>query len=220
MTVCPEKFYGILLRKGVLDTEPRKLKLHRERNSDAPSCPLYLNFRMQPEGPLSGEDVETLGTMLWEKIREDGVYFSGVAGIPRAGNPYAEVVSRLSGKPLFLLAKNECGHVICPAGFRPPRDPILLVNDVITQADSAFEALAALLGAGGTCRDIAALVDREQGGADLLERFGVRPHVLKKLGSQILPDLLKGKNVSDQFSAAVRDYLSRSRAALLNPVRK
>ncbi|MFC1873647.1 hypothetical protein ACFLW3_02425, partial [Chloroflexota bacterium] len=57
----------------------------------------------------------------------------------------------------------------------------LLIDDLITHAESKIEAIATLEAKGLVVRDVVVLVDREQGGASQLEGVGYKLHDAFKL---------------------------------------
>jgi orotate phosphoribosyltransferase len=59
-------------------------------------------------------------------------------------------------------------------GFFEPGERVCLVEDVVTSAGAAIEAVAALREAGLEVGTAVCVVDREEGGADALGRLGVR----------------------------------------------
>src|SRR3989338_3367371 len=122
-----------------------KLKLH-EKNSTAPLSPIYITLRRPPDGPLTDEDVEAIGKELYNLVRRKKILFDIIAGIPRAGEPFAEVIARLSGRPLIKLGKKIVGDkrridsVI--GGEYRKNQLVLLFDDLITKADTKKEAIA------------------------------------------------------------------------------
>jgi orotate phosphoribosyltransferase len=104
------------------------------------------------------------------------VLFDFVAGIPRAGEPIAEVVSRLSGRPLLKLGKKIEGDSrkidsIISGEYRSGR-LVLLVDDLITKADTKKEAIGVCEKAELVVAGVVVLVDRQQGGAEQLKEAG------------------------------------------------
>ena len=99
-----------------------------------------------------------------------------VAGIPRAGEPLAEVVSRLSRRPLIKLGKKIEGDTrkidsIVSGEYRPGQ-LVLLVDDLITQADTKKEAIGVCENGKLVVAGVVVLVDREQGGSEDLGKAG------------------------------------------------
>jgi orotate phosphoribosyltransferase len=54
-----------------------------------------------------------------------------------------------------------------------PGDRVVVVEDVITTGSSALKAVSAVEDAGGSVAGVLALVDREEGGREMIEAIGV-----------------------------------------------
>ena len=67
-----------------------------------------------------------------------------------------------------------------------PSDAVVIIEDVITTGSSALKAVDAVRAAGGTVAGVLALVDREEGGREALERAGLQVVTLSRV-SDILP---------------------------------
>jgi uridine monophosphate synthetase len=175
MTKTQKELADRIFDLGAIKFGAFKLKLH-ERYPDAPLSPIYITLRKPPDGPLTDEAIEAIGQELFAVTKQAVVEFDLVAGIPRAGEPIAEVVSRFSGRPLIKLGKKIKGGTrkiesVVGGEYRPGQ-LVLLVDDLITQADTKKEAI-------GVCEDaqlvvavVVVLLDREQGGTEELEKAG------------------------------------------------
>lgn len=162
------------------------LKLH-ERNPSAPRSPVFFNLRTPDNpkpGPLLPHDVAAIGELLYHVTSDMHVGFDAVAGVPNAGDPFAAAIARRANARLerqiyrLTLAKGEVGEQRRIGGIvegsAEPGSRILLVDDLVTKADSKVEALQQLRCAGYEVSDAIVLIDREQGGREELEAMGVR----------------------------------------------
>lgn len=161
--------------RGAVKFGAFKLKLH-EKNPDAPLSPIYITLRRPPDGPLTEEDVEAIGQELYNLVVQKKILFDLVTGIPRAGEPFAEVVSQFSGRPVLKLGKKVEGDKrkidsVVSGEYRPGQ-LVLLIDDLITQADTKREAISVCENAGLTVAAVVVLVDREQGGSEDLGKAG------------------------------------------------
>jgi orotate phosphoribosyltransferase len=88
----------------------------------------------------------------------------------------AAAASLSSGLPFLIVRKQakDYGTANRLEGVFEPGERICLVEDVVTSAGAAIEALDALRDAGLECRIAVCVVDREEGGVDALARRGVR----------------------------------------------
>jgi orotate phosphoribosyltransferase len=148
-----------------------RLKLH-EGNPDTPVSPFKFNLRLiENGGPLMQDAVRAIALQMSKLIKEKELKFDVVAGVPQAGEPFAKEVSRLSKKPLVKLEKIVSANrreVVFRGGEGGGRS-VLLIDDVITFADSKKEAIEALNKAGFIVPHLVVFVDRQQGGAELLK---------------------------------------------------
>ena len=154
------------------------LKLH-EREPEAPLSPIYINLRGLP-GDLLTQVAETIAETLGDARPNFCV------GIPEAGTPIAEEFTKSTGIPeLRILDKGTSltGRQIVPAPFsqRGEGRSILLVDDLVTQADTKLEAAKAVEELGFRVFGVAVLIDREQGGATQLANKGYRLFAALKL---------------------------------------
>lgn len=163
-----------------------KLKLH-ETHPEAPLSPLYFNLRMPPKGPLTPGLVQQLGgALLYGITFTHGLRFDAVAGVPEAGDPFAAALAYAARVPLLLLGKEESaqGRRIVPGCLEDAMkehgivagDRVLLIDDLITQAHSKIEAAELLRSYGLTVDDVLVILDREQGGREVLATVGIALH--------------------------------------------
>ena len=182
-----KSFVNALLRVGAIKLEGEyRLKLH-EKHPQAPLSPFYVNLRTpgNPKpGPLTPELVREIGTLFYGLVYlvDPPCAFDFVAGIPNAGDPLAIALATAPSStplPFLRLKKEEINgerRIIALLGDQeaPRGSKVLLVDDVLTRADSKREAIDALHIAGLEVADVLVLVDREQGGVEELRSLGVR----------------------------------------------
>lgn len=160
-----------------------RLKLH-ETQPDAPLSPIYLNLRTSDNpkpGPLTPEIVGTIGRLLYKMSKYDGFRYDCVAGVPNAGDLFAEAfvkAARADGQTVQLLKLQKVGGsdkrevVGIKEGEYRTGQYVLLIDDLVTRAHSKLEAIRALQLAGLCVEGVVVLVDRQQGGAKELEQAG------------------------------------------------
>ncbi len=217
-------FADRLFTAGAIQFGEFRLKLH-ETHPNAPPSPIFLNLRMPDNpkpGPLTADLVGVAGRLLYEMAVERDLPYTRVCGVPRAGDPFANVIGTLARKPVLRLVKKETDGVRQVArvdftnfgtygGGEPemrPDEVILLVDDLITGADSKLEAIA-VIGNQTVFRvtDVVVLVDRQQGGVEALARRGVRVHALMTLDGLLAYYLSTGRidqNTHDRVKSELR----------------
>jgi orotate phosphoribosyltransferase len=100
---------------------------------------------------------------------------------PELGAVTLAAAASLAGRLPFLIVRGEAksyGTKNRLEGAFSPGERVLLVEDVVTTAGAAADAVRALRQAGLECRTAICVIDREEGGVDSLARLGVRLHPL------------------------------------------
>lgn len=159
-----------------------RLKLH-EKNPDAPLSPIYIDLRVLRSFPTA----MALAVDVYRALIK-GLKYDCYADVPTAATPVVAILSYKTKVPMISPRKDEKSH-----GVKRPIDGVfkegqvaLLIDDLITLADSKFEAIAVLEENGLKVCDVAVLVDRGQGGCQELEQRNYHCHVAFSL-----KDLLK-----------------------------
>lgn len=150
------------------------LKLHERKPGD-PLSPYYINLRNLPDDLL---------TLVAKSIAEVTARLRAdvCTGIPSAGDPIAKRFSEITGIPwihIFDKADSSSGRKIVPAtqgepisAFGEKHQRLLILDDLITEADTKFEAGAVAEELGYHVSGFGVLVDRQQGGKEQLEGSG------------------------------------------------
>ena len=191
-----------------------KLKLH-EKNPDAPLSPIFLNFRTSDNpkpGPLTPKLIDIAARCMRSIEFEGRLQFDAVVGIPRAGEPFAKLLGKFSGKPCLTLNKCENGGKRKIASLRADVPPsvrkVLVVDDLITKADSKREAIEVLRSEGMVVTDIVVLVDREQGGRKGLLEAGCTLHSVFGI-TEMLDMLVGAGKMKSKLRKKIHTYLVR-----------
>ncbi|MDQ7815161.1 MAG: phosphoribosyltransferase family protein [Patescibacteria group bacterium] len=204
-----------LIEVGAIKFGEFRLKLH-EKNPDAPLSPIYLNLRTPDNpksGPLTPQIVDTAAQCMSRIARDLEHHFDLVAGVPRAGDPFAARLAVYSEVSLLKLDKHEdvdkrnISRII--EGAWMPGGSVLLVDDLITQADSKLEAIRVLEKNGLRVRDAVVLVDREQGGVTGLARFGCTLHTIFTL-TELLDFYVAESRIPPEKRDKVLEYVKNN----------
>lgn len=176
-----EKLADLLFEIGAVKFGAFRIKLHQTQ-PDAPLSPLYLNLRLLRSYPA----VLAYVTALLDKLSKPLV-FDLMADIPTAATPLVTLLSYFNGRPMISPRKEtkSYGLEVSIDGAYQPGQRVLLIDDLVSQGGSKFEALATLEQAGLVVQDLMMVVNREQGGAELLEATGYKLHFVVSL-SQLL----------------------------------
>ena len=189
------------------------LKLH-EKNPDAPLSPFYLNLRTPDnpkKGPLTPEVVDLGAYCMLLLARRRKLEYDVVIPVPRAGDPYAESFGRQANVPCYFLDKDESGEkrrIVLRGGLPASIKRALLMDDLITEADSKGEAIEAVRD-DATVHDLIVSVDREQGGGGHLKKWGCTLHANFTISELLDFYVLRGMMKRD-LRTEIRTYLGLS----------
>ena len=203
----------VIERQGPHGTERGfKLKLH-EKNPDAPLSPIFFNLRTPDNpkpGPLTEYHVEMTAHCM-RHILPDALEFDAVVGVPRAGDPFAQALARLSGTKCIAMNKWEHDgkrRIASLAGEVPVEvEKVLLVDDLITGADSKREAIEILREQSIEVTDVVVLIDREQGGRNELSEWNCTLNSVYTI-SQLLDIFVDAGRMSPKLHTDIRMYLA------------
>ncbi|MFI5274615.1 MAG: orotate phosphoribosyltransferase [Ktedonobacterales bacterium] len=204
LTDTQRAFAEALLASGAVKFGAFRLKLH-ETQPDAPLSPLYLDLRVLQSYP---DALDAAVAALRELIVRDGLWFACYAGIPLAATPLVAVLSHITRVPM-LTPREEKSHGASGTinGAFTPGETALVIDDVVSHADSKIEAIHVLEAAGLRVADVAVLVDREQGGPEQLAAAGYTLHAAVRL-SQLLAHWRTMGGIDDVTYARVHAYMA------------
>lgn len=105
-----------------------------------------------------------------------------VAGLTLGADPIVTAVSIMSALenqpiPALIVRKEAKGHgtkAYIEGPNLPPEAKIVVLEDVVTTGQSAMKAVTRLRDAGYTIEQVISLIDRQQGGAELYDSFGLK----------------------------------------------
>jgi orotate phosphoribosyltransferase len=129
---------------------------------------------------MSAEGQALIGRLGLAAIRSAGWTPRAIGGLTMGADPVAYAVagaSWASGPPIdaFSVRKEAKDHGTgrLIEGNFSPGDQVVVVEDVITSGGSAQQAISAVRAAGGEVMGVLAVVDREQGGRDVIAAMGI-----------------------------------------------
>lgn len=136
----------------------------------------YINGKqvtLHPQGAL------TIGRLLLSQLPADT---NAVAGLTLGADPIVSAVSVVSALenrsiPALIIRKEAKGHgtrAYIEGPSLPEGANVVVLEDVVTTGQSAMKAVERLQDAGYRVEQVMALVDRQQGGAELYESAGLK----------------------------------------------
>ena len=137
----------------------------------------YVDARLTTMSP---EGLSVIGPAGLATIRERGWNADSVGGLTLGADPVSYAISYASAgdsKPLraFTVRKEAKAHGTGKLIEGPflAGDRVVVIEDVITTGGSALKAIEALRAAGATVLGVLAVVDRNEGGREAIEKTGV-----------------------------------------------
>lgn len=166
--------------------------------------PFYVDLR-----PLASDPkiLKKLAEHLLEILPKDNK-LDLICGVPYAALPMATVMSLLSDIPLIMKRKEAKGYGTKKLieGIYKQGQSCLLVEDVITSGKSLLETIAEVEKEGLKVSDIVVVLDRQQGGKELLEQKGYRVHTLFTI-TEVVEILHKAGEIDNEQVARIHDFL-------------
>lgn len=185
-----------MFRIGAIRFEPVTLK-------SGLVSPYYNNLRLLASYPPL---LRKTSRLLAETMRAARVEPDVLIGIAEAGIPLAVGLSQHTGIPAGYVRSAAKAHGIkrMVEGAWKDGATAVLVDDVVSDGASKLEVLVHLQDAGLQVRDIVVLVDRGQGGPEMMARHGLRCHAAVTM-EQVLDILLaEGLITEEHVDESVR----------------
>lgn len=138
----------------------------------------YIDARLTT---MSGRGLVLLGRLGVQLLEERGWEPDVIGGLTLGADPVAYAIAHaatLAGRTLdaFTVRKEAKAHgtgKLIEGSFKPGME-VVVVEDVITTGESALRALRTVRDAGGKVLGVLAVVDREEGGREWIEREKVK----------------------------------------------
>lgn len=166
--------------------------------------PFYVDLR-----PLASDPkiLKKLANYLLDMLPLDN--FDLICGVPYAALPMATAMSLESYLPLIIKRKEakQYGTKKILEGIFTKGQNCLLVEDVITSGTSLLETIPEIENEGITVSDIVVVLDRQQGGKEILESKGFRVHPLFTI-SEVCKMLKEEGHLTDDEVGRINDFLA------------
>ena len=138
---------------------------------------LYVDARLTTMSP---DGLALIGPLALQVLHDTGWGVEAVGGLTLGADPVSYAIayaSATSSMPLraFTIRKEAKKHgtgQLIEGPFRPG-DRVEIIEDVITTGGSAIRAVQAVRAAGGFVIGVLALVDREEGGREVLQEADI-----------------------------------------------
>ncbi|MBI4447301.1 MAG: orotate phosphoribosyltransferase [Acidobacteria bacterium] len=148
--------------------------------SSGNSTPLYINCRLLHSYPATRD----LLTSFFQAIcYEENIEADCIAGGETAGIAFGALLAQRLNKPFVYIRKKTKGHGTGSLIEGIPQGRVTLVEDLITDGGSKLGFIRAIHDAGCNIEHCLVVVDREQGGNEVLAKLGVKLHALVRLST-------------------------------------
>src|SRR5215212_10545558 len=147
-----ERLAAAFAETGAVKFGAFRLKMHEER-PDAPLAPLYIDMRVLRSFP----DQLDIAVGVYRQVL-DGLSFDLMADVPIASSPFVAILTHLTRVPM-VTPREVKGHgtgATVEGAFRPGQT-VVVVDDLVTKADSKLEAARRLESQGLRVKDIVVL---------------------------------------------------------------
>lgn len=202
LTPKQKKLILDLFDNGMIKFGEFKLKLH-DKDPNAPLAPFYIDLRTIRRFPDVRREVVRVYIELLSKLK-----FDLLADVPTSATPIVGIISDRLDIPQITPRSDAKTH-----GTGAKIDGLLkedkgktavLIDDLITRADSKFEAAKVLKDFGVKVKDVVVLVDREQGGKRELTKKGFKLHYAFTLSQMMQLFKDKGRLTKDAYNEAMQ----------------
>lgn len=153
--------------------EIEAIKFGRFKLKSGILSPIYLDLRVIVSYP---KVLQLVADVMWEQIK--GLSFDLICGVPYTALPIATAICLKQQKPLVMRRKEvkEYGTKRVIDGAYSPGQKCLIVEDLVTSGKSVYETILPIEAEELLVQDVVVLIDREQGGRDLLAAKGYTLH--------------------------------------------
>jgi uridine monophosphate synthetase len=159
-----------LVKIGAIKFGEFSLRLH-EKYPNAPLSPFYIDL-----GVISAyvHDIRTATNLMTQVMCENNLHPALLCGIPNRADSLTALISHYAYLDRVILRKNNQGHGFSNElqGKFELGQQVLVIDDVVSGADSKLDAIRVLEAHGLIIQAVLVLVDREQGGRLRLEQEG------------------------------------------------
>uniref|UniRef100_A0A8C4H3P5 Uridine 5'-monophosphate synthase n=1 Tax=Dicentrarchus labrax TaxID=13489 RepID=A0A8C4H3P5_DICLA len=167
--------------------------------------PIYIDLRVLVSYPALMNQVSSL---IYQRVQEEGLQFDSVCGVPYTALPLATIICSRHELPMLIRRKEakDYGTKRLVEGSFREGDTCLIIEDTVTSGSSILETAEVLYQGGLKVTDAIVLMDREQGGVEMLASQGIKLHPIISM-FKLLNVLLAAERINAQTAQSVRKFI-------------
>jgi orotate phosphoribosyltransferase len=180
-----------------------------------PISPYYIDIRKLVSYPKLLKQVVVAYWSLVKKLK-----FDRIAGVPYAALPMASVMSVKYNMPMVYTRKEKQTHGITKLvqGEYKKGETVVVIDDIATTGASKLMVIEPLEKSGLKVKDVVLLIDRENGGQEIIEKKGYQVHTVFSM-TEILDLLLEKKQISKKINQKCVSFMGETRKANLKSLK-